>query len=32
MKEMQEVPGMGKFSIITDPAGAMLALWEPKAR
>ena len=32
MKEMQEVKGMGRFSIITDPAGAMLALWEPKAK
>ena len=31
MKEMQEVPGMGWFSIITDPAGAMIGLWQPKA-
>jgi uncharacterized protein len=30
MKEMQEVPGMGRFSIITDPTGAMLGLWQPK--
>lgn len=27
-KDVTEVPGMGWFSIITDPAGAMLALWQ----
>jgi predicted enzyme related to lactoylglutathione lyase len=32
MKELQEVPGAGRFSIITDPNGAMLGLWEPKKR
>jgi predicted enzyme related to lactoylglutathione lyase len=32
MKEMQEVPGAGRFSIITDPNGAMLGLWEPKKK
>lgn len=30
MKEKTEVPGMGSFVIITDPADAMLGLWEMK--
>lgn len=30
MKEMQVVEGMGSFSIITDPTGAMLGLWQEK--
>jgi len=30
MKDTTEVPGMGRFSIITDPTGAMLGLWEAK--
>jgi predicted enzyme related to lactoylglutathione lyase len=30
MKDKTEVPGMGWFTIITDPTGAALALWEPK--
>jgi predicted enzyme related to lactoylglutathione lyase len=30
MKEQTEVPGMGFFSIITDPTGGMLGLWEAK--
>ena len=30
MKEVQEVKGVGAFSIITDPTGAMLGLWQPK--
>jgi uncharacterized protein len=30
MKDVTEVPNMGWFSIITDPTGAMLALWQPK--
>lgn len=30
MKEATEVPGMGRFTIVTDPAGAMLGLWESK--
>ncbi len=30
MKDATEVPGAGSFSIITDPTGAMLGLWEPK--
>jgi len=32
MKDVTEVPEMGWFSIITDPTGAMLALWEAKSR
>ncbi len=30
MKEVTEVEGMGWFSIIVDPTGAMLGLWETK--
>ena len=30
MKDVTEVTGAGSFSIITDPTGAMLGLWEPK--
>jgi uncharacterized protein len=30
MKEATEVEGMGTFTIVTDPAGAMLGLWETK--
>lgn len=30
MKDATEVEGMGSFSIITDPTGAMLGLWETK--
>jgi len=30
MKDVTEVPGAGSFSIITDPTGAMLGLWQPK--
>jgi uncharacterized protein len=30
MKEEIEVMGAGKFSIIVDPTGAALGLWEPK--
>jgi predicted enzyme related to lactoylglutathione lyase len=32
MKDVTEVPDMGWFSMITDPTGAMLALWESKSR
>jgi uncharacterized protein len=28
MKDVTEVPGRGSFTIITDPAGAMLGLWQ----
>jgi predicted enzyme related to lactoylglutathione lyase len=27
-KEVTEIPGVGWFSVITDPTGATLALWE----
>jgi uncharacterized protein len=30
MKDTQEVPNMGWFSIIIDPAGAPLGLWQTK--
>ncbi len=30
IKDQVEVMGAGSFSIITDPTGAMLGLWEPK--
>ena len=30
LKEVQEVKGAGSFSIITDPTGGMLGLWQPK--
>jgi predicted enzyme related to lactoylglutathione lyase len=30
MKDQVEVEGAGSFSIITDPTGAMLGLWQPK--
>jgi predicted enzyme related to lactoylglutathione lyase len=30
LKEVSEVPGMGSFSVVTDPTGAMFGLWEPK--
>jgi uncharacterized protein len=30
IKEMQEVPNVGWFTIFTDPTGATLALWKPK--
>jgi predicted enzyme related to lactoylglutathione lyase len=29
--ECQNVPNFGSFSIFTDPAGALLALWMPLA-
>jgi len=31
-KDVTEVKGAGSLSIITDPTGAMLGLWEPKKR
>lgn len=31
-KDVTEVPNAGWFSIITDPTGAMLGLWQPKDR
>ncbi len=32
MKDITEVMGMGWFSIIVDPTGAMLGLWKTKAK
>jgi predicted enzyme related to lactoylglutathione lyase len=32
IKDVDEVPGMGWLSIILDPTGAMLGLWEPRKR
>lgn len=32
MKDVTEVKGMGKFTILVDPTGAMIALWEAKLR
>jgi predicted enzyme related to lactoylglutathione lyase len=32
MKEVTEVMGMGWLSIIEDPTGAALGLWEPKKK
>jgi predicted enzyme related to lactoylglutathione lyase len=30
LKDVTEVPGMGWFSIISDPTGAVLGLWQSK--
>lgn len=30
LKDVTEVPGMGWFSVINDPTGAMLGLWKSK--
>jgi len=30
VKEVAEIKGAGAFSIITDPTGAMLGLWQAK--
>ncbi|HEX4136061.1 MAG TPA: VOC family protein [Bryobacteraceae bacterium] len=32
VRDITEVPGMGKFSIIMDPTGAGLALWQAGPR
>jgi predicted enzyme related to lactoylglutathione lyase len=32
MKDVTEVPDTGHFSIILDPTGAALGLWQPKAK
>ena len=32
MKDVTEVKGMGSFSILSDPTGATIALWEAKPR
>ena len=31
MKDVTEVKGAGSFSVIVDPTGAAVALWQPKA-
>ena len=31
MKDVSEVADMGWLSIIVDPTGAMLGLWQPKS-
>jgi len=28
LKENQEVPGMGRYSVLTDPTGAFFGLWQ----
>lgn len=30
LRDVTEVPNAGSFSIIVDPTGAMLGLWQPK--
>jgi len=30
MRDVTEVPGTGSLSIIIDPTGAVLGLWQPK--
>jgi predicted enzyme related to lactoylglutathione lyase len=32
MKDVTEVMGAGSFSIIIDPSGANLGLWQPKKK
>jgi predicted enzyme related to lactoylglutathione lyase len=32
LREVTEVPNAGSFSIIVDPTGAMLGLWQPKQK
>ena len=32
MKDVADIPDMGSFSIITDPTGGMLGLWETKKK
>lgn len=29
VKDVTEVPGMGRFSVFIDPTGACLAMWQP---
>jgi predicted enzyme related to lactoylglutathione lyase len=28
--DVREVPGYGQMSVLSDPTGATIALWEPK--
>jgi predicted enzyme related to lactoylglutathione lyase len=32
IRDITEVPDTGSFSIITDPTGAVMGLWQPKAK
>jgi hypothetical protein len=32
MRDVTEVPNAGSFSIIIDPTGAALGLWQPKTK
>jgi uncharacterized protein len=32
MRDVTEVPNAGSFSIVVDPTGATLGLWQPKRR
>jgi hypothetical protein len=32
VKDVTEIMGVGTLSILTDPTGAMLALFQPKAK
>ena len=32
VKDVTEIPGVGSFSILIDPTGATLALFQPKAK
>jgi predicted enzyme related to lactoylglutathione lyase len=32
MKDVTEVPDAGSFSVILDPTGAAIGLWQPKAK
>jgi predicted enzyme related to lactoylglutathione lyase len=32
LRDVTEVPNAGSFSIIVDPTGAMLGLWQPKQK
>lgn len=29
-KDVTEIPGIGSFSVLVDPTGAALAMWQPK--
>jgi uncharacterized protein len=32
MKDVTDIPGAGRFSILTDPSGAMFALWQSTSK
>jgi predicted enzyme related to lactoylglutathione lyase len=32
LRDVTEVPGAGSFTIIADPTGAVLGLWQPNAK